>query len=863
MIRIHFYFLSSRSIAACLLLCALSCSTIHHMHVKRKIEPEGCSSASYSPNSNHNLVECVVCLNDVDKDYCLLSCPTPFDTIGKHLCCLNCVTKVNGASFSHRSNSLSYSCPFCRAEVSISIDGHPIASILDKFMSACRDLDLYELSNWIPKDASEYNYAIGLSKLSKKEGFYPLHKVLYNMKAQETILNDNAIKIILMLLILKEKSADNISRCSEYLLDIINSIDPKICATYWEGYLRPALSFFLENELACKKNKTPKTIDIHELLDYALAHQYKQIVEICMGTSMLKQLSIMDVYHRNESLHSTYTPLHFAAFLGDLDKVTALLQDPKIDVNQVTNDDHKHTALHLAINKGHDKIVNLLLSHSTIDVNFYNGNQDTPLHLAVQQCRRSEGLEIVRALLNKKGINPNLKDKSGLAPIRLALPFGITLIKTFFTSDPCNGLDHNITDNDGNTLLHSAVRFHHDDLVTWMFESGYMEQFYVANKFENTPLTLSIELYKVYKQYTDSIDSDSDSDSTMDSAMDSDSDSITVEEDWKNKRNAMAEIIRVFKSFLEKGVRKEYYDCDVDDFIDKCYEQHAEILSLDNKEAIALHKLKKIALAFREKMLSCLNDLANGQLNQAQLNTRFKEDFLAFFSPPRDLTKSCFTTIRSSSLGETARKQLFHLAATEPETYAAINMYEYMKALVNSRDFVNNQGEDIMEQLLQPFLRNFPDLLLTVDYLGDSPLFNAIKNGSKNGGKIALIFLEVLEKSDKIKEVLEHKCNGNTMLMIASDCNIPVLKKLLNLDPEVAIKNNFGDTVLHHCVRNNNLGVLKLILDHVFLHGGRDKIKALVDQTNLDNKTPLSLAQEKINDPAYLNVIYDYLIWEL
>ena len=80
------------------------------------------------------------------------------------------------------------------------------------------------------------------------------------------------------------------------------------------------------------------------------------------------------------------TALMFAAYIGRLDMVTALMQHPKIDLNVQTRE--KETALHFAVSKNRPAIVEKLLSDDKIEPSLIikasskSGLQYTPLELA-------------------------------------------------------------------------------------------------------------------------------------------------------------------------------------------------------------------------------------------------------------------------------------------------------------------------------------------------------------------------------------------------------------------------------------------------------------------------------------------------
>lgn len=116
----------------------------------------------------------------------------------------------------------------------------------------------------------------------------------------------------------------------------------------------------------------------------------------------LRELSRVADQHDELSL----TPLHRAAYQGDVEEVKNLLKRG-CDAN--ARDIYGWTALHDAAMQGHGEIVMLLLeAGADVDVQD-NEEKYTPLHDAARKNRVS----LVRILLEAKA-NTQLKDKEGL-----------------------------------------------------------------------------------------------------------------------------------------------------------------------------------------------------------------------------------------------------------------------------------------------------------------------------------------------------------------------------------------------------------------------------------------------------------------
>ncbi|PWQ95705.1 ankyrin repeat domain-containing protein [Leucothrix arctica] len=122
-----------------------------------------------------------------------------------------------------------------------------------------------------------------------------------------------------------------------------------------------------------------------------------------------------DVNAVNEEDRYMYgqTPLHLATRAGDMKKMRLLLV-AGANVN-ATSTKSKRTALHYAVGKDDEKLVQLLLAYKP-KFTMSDNEAFTPLHLAVN----NHNTLITRILLNA-GANPNSVDKQGNTPLLNAL----------------------------------------------------------------------------------------------------------------------------------------------------------------------------------------------------------------------------------------------------------------------------------------------------------------------------------------------------------------------------------------------------------------------------------------------------------
>jgi ankyrin repeat protein len=132
------------------------------------------------------------------------------------------------------------------------------------------------------------------------------------------------------------------------------------------------------------------------------------------------------------------TPLHLAAQEGDLEMVKLLLDcfpDKDIqDKNRKTplhiQDKNRKTPLHLAAEKGHVKVVTLLLEYKA-NKDIKDRNNKTPLNLAAEKGH----VKVVKLLLEYKA-NKDIKDRNNKTPLNLEAQNGhanvVNLLKDSF-----------------------------------------------------------------------------------------------------------------------------------------------------------------------------------------------------------------------------------------------------------------------------------------------------------------------------------------------------------------------------------------------------------------------------------------------
>ena len=216
------------------------------------------------------------------------------------------------------------------------------------------------------------------------------------------------------------------------------------------------------------------------------------------------------------------TPLHIASDYDDLDTVKVLLNRKECNFNIA--DKKGNTPLHRASKYGRHFVVEFLTAEADLrcQINTQNGEGETPLYLASKHGR----LGTVKVLLSRKECDINITDgqgntllhgaskcghqsvvqflsaesyllcqlntqnRVGETPLYLASKHGrLDTVKVLLSRKEC---DINITDGQGNTLLHGASKCGHQSVVQFLSAESYLLcQLNTQNRVGETPLYLA------------------------------------------------------------------------------------------------------------------------------------------------------------------------------------------------------------------------------------------------------------------------------------------------------------------------------------------------------------------------------------
>ena len=143
-----------------------------------------------------------------------------------------------------------------------------------------------------------------------------------------------------------------------------------------------------------------------------------------------------------------YTPLHYAAYFGQEGTLDLLLQSEVTETGP-GEEESVTTPLHCGLVSGSEQCLQILLAHSSAQVNTADPAGHSPLHIAA-----GKNLLNSTKLLISKGAEVNAKDSKGQTPLMMAAAGGHTgIIEVLMETER---MDTECCDNEGNTALHLA-----------------------------------------------------------------------------------------------------------------------------------------------------------------------------------------------------------------------------------------------------------------------------------------------------------------------------------------------------------------------------------------------------------------------
>ena len=170
---------------------------------------------------------------------------------------------------------------------------------------------------------------------------------------------------------------------------------------------------------------------------------------------------LIDEFNCSHILNQDITILQVACFEGHIDLAETLIADYELD--QVSVDDNENTILHYAAMFCDQEMLSLLITKYKCPVDSRNCSYETPLHCACQKGN----IEAVRILISKHNADLNAHCMGKSTPLNEAALNGHTnVVKCLFDEFGCK-------DDQNRTVLHSACREGHTDLVETLLSQYY------------------------------------------------------------------------------------------------------------------------------------------------------------------------------------------------------------------------------------------------------------------------------------------------------------------------------------------------------------------------------------------------------
>jgi hypothetical protein len=213
---------------------------------------------------------------------------------------------------------------------------------------------------------------------------------------------------------------------------------------------------------------------LHGLFGWAVKEQHQPLLLIALN--MRKDLQkVCDLPSIGERLSA----LHIASRLGYDDVAKVLLDLCKVNLQ----DEDGYTPLHHAAEKGHIKVVQLLLDKSGPQINIRSNSQSTPLCLAA-----SKGHETVVKLLIDRGANLEAENEVGRTPLLWAAEKGHEAVVKLLID---RGANLEVKDGFGRTPLLWAAEKGHEAVVKLLIDRGANLE--VKDGFGRTPLSQAVD----------------------------------------------------------------------------------------------------------------------------------------------------------------------------------------------------------------------------------------------------------------------------------------------------------------------------------------------------------------------------------
>lgn len=189
--------------------------------------------------------------------------------------------------------------------------------------------------------------------------------------------------------------------------------------------------------------------------------RYLQRVKNRLGTLREERKSMIATSQNIQQILHEQDELITASINNDIKKVEELVFRG-VSVN--LPDETGYTAFKYACGKSNNDVVELMLKHTEVDINYFDANSDPSILIAAKQKN-----DVILRRLLEHGADPNVQNTAGQVPLHEVCSSGRLNVATTLLKW---GANVNLKDNKGNTALFYAATKNHVDLAILLLDQG-------------------------------------------------------------------------------------------------------------------------------------------------------------------------------------------------------------------------------------------------------------------------------------------------------------------------------------------------------------------------------------------------------